>query len=134
MGRQLSLYVVGVDFLNKKGPTRRFEIEMCSPGEPIELRPEPKNPADPNAVAVYSMRDIQIGYITAERAPFIKQQMGRGEVTAIFQSSNPTGCAIRVGLDGEMPTLPEPTDSRANDWPPPMSEDPDWWPDQEWPE
>jgi len=28
--------------------------------------------------------------------------------------------------------LPDVDDSRAADWPPPGSEDADWWPDEEW--
>ena len=132
--RHLSLHVVGVGFDNKSGPSRRFEIEMCKPGEPVELRPEPKNPADRNAIAVYSARGIQIGYLRAERAPFIGAAMRRSIVQAIFQKTEPWGATIRAHLDGTEPVLPEPADSRANDWPPPGSEDPDWWPDEEWPD
>lgn len=67
--RQLSLFVVGAGHPNKRGGDRRFEALLCAPGEPIELVPEPRNPADPNAVAVFSIRGVQIGYLTAERAP-----------------------------------------------------------------
>lgn len=132
--RHLSLAVVGVGFDNKTGPARRFEIEMCKPGEPVELRPEPKNIADRNAIAVYSARGIQIGYLRAERAPFIGAAMRRGVVNAIFQKSETWGATIRAHLDGTKAVLPEPNDSRANDWPPPGSEDADWWPDEEWPD
>ncbi|EQA96827.1 HIRAN domain-containing protein [Sphingobium baderi] len=132
--RHLSLHVVGVGFDNKKGPTRRFEIEICKPGEPVELRPEPRNPADPNAIAVYSVRGIQIGYLRAERAPLIGSAMRKGVVNAIFQKSETWGATIRAHLDGTEPVLPDPADSRASDWPPPGSEDADWWPDEEWPD
>jgi hypothetical protein len=44
--RQQSLAIVGIDYPNKRGPGRRFELEICKPGEPIELRPEPDNPFD----------------------------------------------------------------------------------------
>lgn len=132
--RHLSLAVVGADHPNKSGPTRRFEIAMCKPGEPVELRPEPKNPADPNAVAVYSARGVQLGYLRAERAPFIARMIERGGVSAIFQSKDKWGATVRAHLDGSAPVLPEADDSRAADWPPPGSEDADWWPDEEWPE
>jgi hypothetical protein len=85
MTRRISLAVVGVGFDNKSGPPRQFEIAMCSPGEEVQLVPEPRNPADPNAIAVYSARNIQIGYIRAERAPMIGAAMRRGIVMAIFQ-------------------------------------------------
>jgi len=132
--RELSLAVVGAAYDNKKGPKRTFEIELCVPGEPIELRPEPKNPVDPRAIAVYSARGIQIGYVRAERAPLIGSAMSRAEVHAIFQQREQWGATIRVALDGSTPKLPEKSDSRAADWPSPGSEDPDWWPDEEWPD
>lgn len=66
--RQLSLHVVGAGHPNRRGGDRRFEILLCVPGEPVHLVLEPKNPADPQAVAVFSGRGVQIGYLTAERA------------------------------------------------------------------
>lgn len=107
---------------------------MCRPGERVELRHEPKNPADNNAIAVYSARGIQIGYVRAERAPLILLAMGRAGVSAIFQSKEKWGAVIRAHLDGSEPTLPVLDDSRAYDWPPPGSQDADWWPDEEWPD
>lgn len=102
----LSLAVVGADFPNRKGPTRRFEIALCKPGEPVELRPEPKNPADPYAIAVYSKRGVQLGYLTAERAPRITRIIESHEVRAIFQRPATYGAVIRAAFDGEDPTLP----------------------------
>lgn len=131
--RYLSLAVVGVDFDNKSGPTRRFEIAMCRPGEPIDLVPEPKNPADPQAVAVYSARGIQIGYIRAERAPLIRKAMREGIVQAIFQRRDRWGAVIRAHLDGSDPVLPPAAYGLASDWSWPGSEDTGWWPDEEWP-
>lgn len=132
--RHLSLAVVGMQYDNKNGPTRQFEIAMCVPGERVDLIPEPKNPADSQAIAVYSTRGIQIGYIRAERAPMISKAMRDGIVSAIFQQKERWGATIRAHLDGSVPVLPLPTDSRAADWPPPPSEDADWWPDEEWPD
>ncbi|MET0364881.1 MAG: HIRAN domain-containing protein [Sphingobium sp.] len=132
--RRLSLAVVGVEYSNKSGPPRRFEIEMCSFGERVDLVPEPKNKHDRHAIAVYSARGIQIGYIRAERAPMIGKAMRDGVVQAIFQQKEKWGATIRVHLDGSDPILPHVSDSRAADWPPPGSEDVDWWPDEEWPD
>lgn len=40
----LSLAVVGADYPNKgKMPGRRFEIALCAPGDPVELRSDPEN-------------------------------------------------------------------------------------------
>lgn len=123
----LTLAVVGADFPNKRGPTRRFELAICRPGEAVELRPEPKNPADPRAIAVFSQRGIQIGYLTAERCGRIGQLMRQGTtITAIFQEHASFGAYIRVAFDGEVPVLPEPQKS--------ADPEPEWYPDEEWPE
>jgi hypothetical protein len=104
---QLSLAVVGADYPNKRGPSRRFELEICQPGEPVELRPEPKNPADPRAVAVYSCRGIQLGYLTAERCGWIGGMISDGrEMQAVFQEKTHYGAVIRAAFDGETPVLP----------------------------
>jgi hypothetical protein len=66
--RALSLAIVGIDYPNKRGPGRRVELEICQPGEPIELRPEPNNQFDEHAVAVFSCRGIQLDYLAANSA------------------------------------------------------------------
>ena len=108
MGRpSLSLTVVGADFPNKRGPGRRFELNICKPGEPVDLVPEPKNPADPRAVAVFSARGVQLGYLTAERCGWIGGMLGQGrELRAIFQAQTSFGAWIRVAFDGDVPALP----------------------------
>jgi hypothetical protein len=125
----LSLAVVGADFPNKRGPGRRFELNMCSPGEPVQLVPEPKNPADPRAVAVFSCRGVQLGYLTAERCGRVSALIGAGhELRAVFQKPAAFGAWIRVAFDGDEPTLPSD--------PPGASHQPgqDFWPDPEWPD
>ncbi|ALC12510.1 HIRAN domain-containing protein [Sphingopyxis sp. 113P3] len=130
--REMSLAVVGVGFDNKKGPPRQFEIAMCTPGEPVKLVPEPRNPADPNAIAVYSARDIQIGYLRAERAPMIGAAMRRGVVIAIFQRKEEWGATIRANLEGRAPTLPAEQERRAAPAEGEGDGAPDWWPDEIW--
>lgn len=118
--RQLSLAVVGIEYPNKRRPTRRFEVELCRPGEPVELRREPKNPADPRAVAVFSCRDVQLGYLTAERAPYIGRLINKGSpIRAIFQARGNHSALIRVSLDGSEPKLPRQNRTTAQ-------EEPDW--------
>lgn len=104
----LSLAVVGADYENdgKKRSNRRFEILLCKPGDPVHLLPEPKNKADSNAVAVFSERGIQIGYVTAERCGRIGAIIREGrDVQAVFQVEAPYGCVIRVAFDGEVPVV-----------------------------
>lgn len=123
MARHLSARVVGVAHPNKDGSNRRFEIMLCNPGEAVELRPEPKNPADPHAVAVYSCRGTQLGYLTAERAPWIGSILNSGrEIIAIFQEAAHWGAVIRLATDGERPVLPPPKAPIQNP-------DDEFWPD-----
>lgn len=114
---QITLPIVGVDFPNKIGPTRRFAIELLAPGDPVKLRTEPTNPADPHAVAVYSMSDVQIGYLPAERAPYVGMHMRRGEVAAIFQGKGERGFFVRIAFDGDVPFLPpQHAEKVVQDW------------------
>lgn len=100
----MSLAVVGAAHLNADKSNRQFEILLCAPGEPIELRPEPKNEHDPHAIAVFSCRGVQIGYLSAERAPRIGAMMREHEVQAVFQRKAEFGAWIRVGF-GEAPVV-----------------------------
>ncbi len=131
MSRQMSLYVVGADYPNRRGGgghgggNRRFEILLCSPGEPVALVPEPRNPVDPNAVMVLSTRDVQIGYLTAERAPWIGGMLRSGRVVrAVFQGPTSAGAAIRVAFDGEGPVLPAAAVAEPH-----ADDDSGFWPD-----
>lgn len=129
MARQLSLAVVGIDYENKRGPSRRFEISMCLPGEPVDLIPEPRNPADSRAVKVVSDRGIQIGYLTAERCGWIKSLIERGDdVRSVFQAATHWGAWIRVSLDGSDPLLPPPS-AAGSDSP---EDDTGFYPDPIW--
>ena len=108
--QELSLAVVGLDFPNpdKSRSNRRFEVALCRPGDPVELRPEPKNPADPRAVAVYSERGIQLGYLSAERCGLVGKRLRAGEeVRAVFQDADRFKAVIRVRFGGAAPTLPD---------------------------
>lgn len=119
---QISLTVVGINHLNQRGPTRRSELALCKSGEPVDLRPEPTNPADPNAIAVYSCRGVQLGYLTAERAPRIGQIMRQGiQTVAIFQAEARHSAVIRVAFYGDKPRLP--------DIPQPSNLEPEWYDD-----
>jgi hypothetical protein len=106
--RELSLAVVGLDFPNRDRSNRRFEVALCRPGDPVTLRPEPRNPVDPRAVAVLSERGIQLGYLTAERCGLIGKRLNAGEAyEAVFQEAGRYQAAIRVRFGGGAPALPE---------------------------
>jgi hypothetical protein len=146
----LSLAVVGAPYGNADGFNRQFEILLCAPGEEVDLRPEPRNKHDRHAIAVHSCRGVQIGYLTAERAPLLGTLLGRTEVRAVFQRKAPFGAWIRVAFEGEVPVLtqamlaehgePEeaaPEFDRDEDWTGEQWADEDWsnedWPSDGWP-
>lgn len=104
--RQLSVKVVGANHPNADGGNRRSEIAFCDSGEPLELRPEPKNPHDEHAIAVFSARQFQIGYVSSERAVLLGALMRDGHaLAAIFQDVATWGAIARVGIDCS-PVLP----------------------------
>ncbi len=124
----ITLPIVGTQYPNKspKGPTRLFALELCEPGDHVELRQEPDNPHDEHAIAVHNAQGMMMGYIPAGRAPYVAMQIRRGAVAAIFQGRADQRGYVRIAFDGETPTLP----------PAPESQEPlqDWWPDEEYPE
>lgn len=106
---EFSLAVVGINYANADKSNRRFELAMCSPGEPVRLVLEPKNKHDPAAVAVLSARDLQIGYLSRERCLWVGSRIRAGEVyEAIFQEVDEHIASIRIRFGGGMPTLPVP--------------------------
>ncbi len=113
----MSLAVVGLDFLNADNSHRRFEMALFTYGEPVELVREPKNKADPRAVAVRSARGIQLGYLTAERAPLIGAWLDAGETfEAVFQEPGRTAAIIRARFGGGTLSLPPERDDCVRDW------------------
>lgn len=98
------------------------------------MRPEPSNPADEWAVAVYDERDIQIGYLSSQRAPYISKMLTMGRnLTAIFQGRAEWGAVIRVAFDGEVPKLPT-FAGRLDVEREVVDEDPGFEPDPVWPD
>jgi hypothetical protein len=105
--RELSLTVVGIGYPNADGSNRRFELEVLSPGDPVHLHREPKNKHDEHAVAVFSGRGNQIGYLMSERAILIGPKLAAGEEwQAVFQGLAATVAYIRIRFGGGAPTLP----------------------------
>lgn len=75
----MTLSVMGGIHANADSSNRLFEIALCTPGEPVHLLPEPMNKHDPSAVAVYSARGAQTGYLSAERCGWIGAKINLGE-------------------------------------------------------
>jgi len=129
----MTLSVVGGIHPNADGSNRLFEIALCAPGEAIQLVPEPKNKHDPSAVAVFSTRGIQIGYLSAERCGWIGSKIRLGEeLRAAFQAQAKGGALIRISFNGEDPILPDPLASKRRSAAHPADWDEDFYPDEIW--
>lgn len=133
---ELTLAVVGIDYPNadKSRSNRRFELLQCLPGEPVELRHEPRNRHDPHAVAVFSARGVQIGYLSAERAPWILRRMDHEEMAAVFQQLAASVAYIRVRFGGGQPTLPPSANPRRDEGGRGIVRDGDFYPDPDGPD
>lgn len=126
---QLSVAIVGANYPNADGGNRRSEIAFCDPGEAMDLRPEPKNPHDEHAIAAFSARGFQIGYVASERAVLLGGLMRDGHIiTAIFQDVAPWGAIARIGVDCA-PILPPAADRDDQDDKPLVDDDFGFWPD-----
>ena len=55
--------LVGESFDNPDGTSRQEEIARCRRGEHVALRWDRENAHDPAAVAVHSIRGVQIGFL-----------------------------------------------------------------------
>jgi len=117
---ELTTSIVGIDFPNDDASksNRRMECMLCAPGDVVELRIEPTNPFDANAVAIFSDRGTQLGYVSAERAPLIGKRMKEDEATAVFQAMHGSGAYIRIRFGGGLPTLPDPVPDVPKPTPP----------------
>lgn len=64
--------------VNADGRSRQDELRRCVPGEPVALRREPDDPADPNAIIVLSARGVPIGRLTRQYAALLAPFLDRG--------------------------------------------------------
>jgi hypothetical protein len=118
---EFSLAVVGINFPNADKSNRRFELALCVPGEPASLVLEPKNKHDPAAVAVFSARGHQIGYLSRERCLWVGSRIRAGEEhNVVFQDLDDHIATVRIRFGGGTPTLPVPR-------PKPPAPDEDEW-------
>jgi hypothetical protein len=132
--KELTLAIVGIDFPNndRARSNRRSELMLLSPGAAMTLAPEPRNPVDPHAVAVFSPSGLQVGYLSAERAPWIGARIRAGdEVNAVLQGVSGGAGYLRVRIGGGVPTLP-PVSGHAEAEA--GAGEPDFWPDPDGPE
>lgn len=81
---EYSVIVAGTGFEGRDGRIRL----AAKPGMPVKLVPEPSNPYDPNAIAVYLpvrawftlflRTEVHIGYIKRDRAATFSKRINEG--------------------------------------------------------
>jgi hypothetical protein len=95
--------------------------EDVGPGRPLELRRDPDNPHDPNAIAVHAAGGAQVGWVprelAAELAPVLDAGVGVAAVVLREQRASPrdprTGLTMLLALAAaielrEQPRRPPP--------------------------
>lgn len=103
----------GERYANDDGSSRQDELALCRPGERLALVREPTNPYDPSAVAIFSPRGVQVGYLSADHASWIGSKIDRGyDVRAIVErvkgahlEGATLGLVLLLNMEGDDPTL-----------------------------
>jgi hypothetical protein len=107
------LAVVGGYYDNPDGSSRQAELAICQPGEPARMVREHDNEHDPRAVAVFSARGVQVGYLPRDRAAWLCGKFDRGyDIRAIVDRIKgeadphaPLNMVLRVNMEGDDPDL-----------------------------
>jgi hypothetical protein len=102
---------VGVTFDNPDGTSRQAIIKrFCDAGMDLEIRPEPDNPHDENALGVwvrkgghFGSRALQIGYVRSELADELRKTLEQGcEVSARILEVTGGGRGKNFGVNIEL--------------------------------
>jgi hypothetical protein len=72
----INFAVKGLVYRSKKAQN---EARLLSVGDYLTMKPEPSNPIDPNAIKVYIDGGCHIGYVDADRALFVKENLPKLE-------------------------------------------------------
>ena len=124
---RVNTYSPSIDVIRVVGARYReqaLQAESFDPGRALELIPEPGNPHDPNAVAVWDASlDHHVGYVTRGIARRIGSRLGAGRIAAVrstwqwrdLRSGRRTGLHIAVSaaphlefIDAEQLELDDP--------------------------
>jgi hypothetical protein len=111
--------IVGEAGNTRSGEPRQKVLLRCEPGDPVELRREPNNKADPNAVLVL-WEGEDIGYLPRETAALVAPHMDAGRLNVAqihcINGGLPDypnyGVEISVAWDGKACPAHRPLDER----------------------
>jgi hypothetical protein len=76
--RHFMTKVAGVSYKNPDGSRRQDVADGCKTGELLEMRPEPDNPHDPNAIGIYDVTGSQLGFFGAHLCEEVHDNLQRG--------------------------------------------------------
>jgi HIRAN domain len=104
--QRLSWYTLpkldGLDAVRVAGVSHRhaqLQDPSFAPGQPLALVPEPTNPVDPNAIAVWnSDRTLQIGYLPRAKAAKLAKERASNTPLGCLSMWEDRVCGQRVGL------------------------------------
>jgi hypothetical protein len=84
-------------------------LALLEPGAPLELRRDPDNPHDPNAVAVHVPGGPQAGWVPRELAPQVAQDLDAGEPwsAVVLRERRPSPRDPRTGVTMLLVPAPE---------------------------
>ena len=89
--------IVGESFDNRDGTSRQAELRRCEALETASVTRERDNPVSQDAVAVFSARGVQIGYIGKSRSVTIGEALDDGRVESCIISSVGKGSSGLLG-------------------------------------
>src|SRR5262249_27775492 len=72
--------IKGESHTNPDGSSRQEILGRCRAGERLRLEREPDNPVDPNAIKVCRLTGEQLGYVAADVAERLAEELDRGAV------------------------------------------------------
>lgn len=99
--RRILTKIAGVTHRNSDGSSRQANIEKLSPRDPLVLKREPSNKADPNAIAVLDTYGRQLGYLNADLAEELapKLDMGRQHGACVKDVTGSETRGVNIQID-----------------------------------
>lgn len=102
--------VVGVSYSNQDGSSRQAYISEMTPDTAVQLVPEPTNPYDANAIAVFIPGNKQIGFVprelAAKIAPFLEGEKFLARVVSLhggFETWDGGTASLGVAVEVVLP-------------------------------
>ena len=100
-GEWFDAKAAGVTWDNADGSSRQTIARGLSEYDELELRPEPNNPFDKNAIALFTQDGLQVGYLEGRVAGEVTRRMNTGGSARCFVRAvreRGSVCGVSFGL------------------------------------